>query len=151
MRTPSGREIPDYHVIDYPNPAVAVYVTNPAGEVLLGRYPRYVIGQVRWEVPAGGVEPGEDILAAAAREVFEETGYTLRDLAHYYTYHPTAGSTNKVFHLVHATAGERTGPLDPHEVQQIRWFTVEALREMIARQEIQDGYTLTALLLAWLM
>ena len=76
MRTPSGLEITDYHIVDYPNDAVAAYVTNSKGEILMGQYYRYAISQLRWEIPAGGVEPDEDPLEAAQREVLAETGST---------------------------------------------------------------------------
>ena len=44
--------------------------------VLLERQYRYAAGRRMWELPAGRVDPGENHLAAAKRELIEETGYT---------------------------------------------------------------------------
>ncbi|HEY2364256.1 MAG TPA: NUDIX hydrolase [Candidatus Angelobacter sp.] len=44
--------------------------------VLLERQYRYAAGRRMWELPAGRVDPGENHLAAAKRELMEETGYT---------------------------------------------------------------------------
>jgi 8-oxo-dGTP diphosphatase len=55
---------------------VAAYaVVVESGRVLL---PRLVEGEpVRWTLPGGGIDPGEDPADAAVREVFEETGYAV--------------------------------------------------------------------------
>lgn len=42
--------------------------------VLLVRQRRYITGEVTWEMPTGGIDAGEDPLAAAARELAEEAG-----------------------------------------------------------------------------
>jgi len=51
-------------------------VTDPAGAILLLRAsdPGWPEQGLWWEVPGGGIEPGEDVVAAACREVREETG-----------------------------------------------------------------------------
>jgi hypothetical protein len=65
-----------YGVVHYHNRAVAVVALDTADRVLLvGQY-RYTLDLYSWEVPEGGAAEGEDVLAAARRELREETGYT---------------------------------------------------------------------------
>lgn len=54
-------------------PNVGVVLFNPAGLVWLGRRAR-TPGPLNWQFPQGGVDPGEDLQAAALRELREETG-----------------------------------------------------------------------------
>jgi 8-oxo-dGTP pyrophosphatase MutT (NUDIX family) len=58
--------------------AVRVLLLDEAGRTLLFRSVRPETGVVFWFPPGGGIEPGEDVLAAARRELAEETG--LRDV-----------------------------------------------------------------------
>lgn len=74
FRLPSGHEIPDYWISEYP-PWVNVVAVTAADEVVLIRQYRPGSGDVHYEIPAGVVDPGEDIEAAARRELVEETGY----------------------------------------------------------------------------
>lgn len=61
-------------VIDHPG-AVAIVALDEADNVLLVRQYRYACEAALTEIPAGGLEPGEDPLAAAQRELREETGH----------------------------------------------------------------------------
>jgi 8-oxo-dGTP diphosphatase len=54
--------------------AVRIVCLDPAGRVLLMHWRDPVTGNTLWEPPGGGVEPGESELAAARRELHEETG-----------------------------------------------------------------------------
>lgn len=60
-------------------PCVGVMVLNAAGEVFVGQ--RLDRNYDAWQMPQGGVDPGEDPEQAALRELEEETGIT-RDLVH---------------------------------------------------------------------
>lgn len=146
---PNGRVIEKFHLLDYPNPAVMVVVENTIGQVLFVRICRYTTGQTNWEIPAGGVEPGEDPLTAARREVLEETGYSLRSLRLVHSYYPQNGIGNKVFHVLFGTAGERQQTLDDGEVSGVCWFSRAAVEQKLDQGEITDGGSLVALLL-WL-
>ena len=59
--------------------AVVILALFDDGRVLLERQYRYPIGKVLLEFPAGKLDPDEDELACAKRELQEETGYTARD------------------------------------------------------------------------
>jgi 8-oxo-dGDP phosphatase len=72
---PSGREIPEYWIAEYPPWANVVAVTD-ADEVVLIRQYRPGIADVHFELPAGVVDAADvDPEAAARRELAEETGY----------------------------------------------------------------------------
>lgn len=147
VRLPEGRIVEQHHVLDFEKEAVAAIVVNPAAEVLLVRAYRYVTDSIEWEIPAGGIEPGEDILAAGRREVWEESGYDSEGHELVYTYYPMNGMANKVFHLVRCRATSGSGQFDRNEIESFQWFSRAELRAMIAANTIRDGYTLTGLLL----
>jgi ADP-ribose pyrophosphatase len=71
---PDGR-LYDYTVIRRDRHGAAVFARNEQGQVLLQQEFRYPVGQVIWQLPGGLIEPDESPLAAAQRELAEETGY----------------------------------------------------------------------------
>jgi 8-oxo-dGTP pyrophosphatase MutT (NUDIX family) len=75
FRLPTGREIPDYWISEYP-PWINVVAVTPGDELVLVRQYRPALGQVHYELPAGVVEEGEDLETAARRELREETGFS---------------------------------------------------------------------------
>jgi 8-oxo-dGTP diphosphatase len=119
-----------------------VLLLNPAGRILLmkGRLPGRPDGPAFWYSIGGGVEDGETVLQAAAREVVEETGLTdavlgrtvwrdeviLRDIDH-------EKRLFKQYYVVARTAGgdpSRDGWL-PHEhllTDDMRWWTLGELQ-----------------------
>jgi 8-oxo-dGTP pyrophosphatase MutT (NUDIX family) len=75
LRLPTGGEIPEYWISEYPPWANVVAVT-PDDQVVLVRQYRPGIGQVHFEIPAGVVDAADaDPQTAAQRELAEETGY----------------------------------------------------------------------------
>ena len=73
VRRPDGTE-GVYGVVEVRSPAVFVVAVTADDEVLLVTLYRYPTGEPSVEVPAGGSD-GEDLLVAARRELREETGY----------------------------------------------------------------------------
>lgn len=147
LRFPDGRVIDDYHVVTYDHHAVVAVVENAAGDLLFVQLYRYAFDTVHWELPAGGVDAGEDVLAAARREVLEETGWESRDHHRLYTYYPSNGSTNQIFHVVRCRATALVAEFDRREIEAVRWIDRAEVARMIQQQAIRDGLSLTALLL----
>jgi 8-oxo-dGTP pyrophosphatase MutT (NUDIX family) len=75
LRLPSGREIPEYWISEYP-PWVNVVAVTPGDQVVLVRQYRPGLGEVHFELPAGVIDEADaSPEAAGRRELLEETGY----------------------------------------------------------------------------
>lgn len=146
VRLPDGSIIPDHHVLDYPYQAVGVIPIGADGRILMIDHYRFITDTRGWEIPSGRIEPGESVLQGAARELLEESGYSARDWKVLGKYHPSNGSSNQVFQAVIARELHRESePTDVNETLGLRWFTIDEVRQLIDRNEIPDGLTLTTL------
>ena len=67
--------------------AVVILPVFDDGSVLMERQYRYPLDQVFIEFPAGKIDPGEESLLTAKRELLEETGYTATDWRYLCTIH----------------------------------------------------------------
>jgi len=147
VQFPGGRIVEEHHVLEFDWPAVAALVENDQGQVLLVHVYRYTTDSIEWGVPAGRMEQDETVLQAAEREAREETGYETSGHELVYTYYPTNGISNKVFHIVRCRAGPKAGEFDRNEVQELRWASRAEISEMLRDGVVKDGLSLTALLL----
>lgn len=68
-----------YSYMELQNPSVFIVAVNAQQEILLQSVYRYTLRKRIWEIPAGYIEPSEQPLAAANRELLEETGLTSDD------------------------------------------------------------------------
>ena len=100
---------------------VAIVLATEGDSVLLGRSPGWPEGM--FSLLAGFVEPGETVEAAARREVFEEAGVRLGEVAYLASQPwPFPGS---LMIGVRARALGRALRLDPTEIEDAAWFTRE--------------------------
>ncbi|HTB96170.1 MAG TPA: NUDIX hydrolase [Terracidiphilus sp.] len=116
--------------------------------VVIERQYRHAANQFLWELPAGKLEPGEDPLAGAQRELEEETGYRAkkwRPLVEYYASPGFLGESMKVFLAEGLIAGE-AHPEEDEDIE-LRLVKLSDLLKMIEKGAIQDGKTLTSVLL----
>ncbi len=117
--------------------------------LVMERQFRYPVGQVMIEFPAGKLDPGEDPLVCAQRELLEETGYTARHWSRAGVLHPVIAYSTEVIEIWFAkdlTLGERA--LDPDEFLDVYTASPEQLMASCQQGLITDGKTLTGLL--WL-
>lgn len=117
-------------------------------EIILERQYRHAAGQFLVELPAGRVEPGESTLAAAKREMIEETGYRAKRwtlLTKYFASPGFLGEWMQIYLAQDIRNGVAT-PEDDEHIEILRMPLSEALG-MIADGKIHDGKTLIGLML----
>lgn len=78
VRLPNGDTVDDYYRVVLPDYAVVAAFTT-ADELVMVREYKHGLGRISLNAPAGMLDPGEDPLAGAKRELREETGYTSND------------------------------------------------------------------------
>lgn len=150
VRLPDGSVGRDIHLVHYKHPAVGVVPIGEDNGILLIDHYRFQTETRGWEIPAGKVEAGETPEQAAGRELREETGHRAALLKFVGKYHPMIGASNQTFHIYVARGVTRSGEIeDTNEVMGLKWFSRDEVRAMIARNEILDGLSLTAL--CWAM
>jgi ADP-ribose pyrophosphatase len=115
--------------------------------VLLIRQYRYVARRATWEMPTGGVHPGESIEAAAQRELSEEVGYRATRLTHVATYHTSKSILDETAHLFLGDGMEKLAlPPDETEFIEVRPFSFDQALGMVLSGEIVDSMTIIAVL-----
>jgi 8-oxo-dGTP pyrophosphatase MutT (NUDIX family) len=148
VEIPDGERF-DHHVIRMPNQAAGAVIGSPDRGVLMLWRHRFITDTWGWEIPAGRIDAGEDALDAAGREVLEETGWRPSRLSAMFSYQPTNGVSDMVFHLFAAEDATLEGPpSDPAESERVEWVPVSDLRRYITEGLVGDGLSLTALLWA---
>lgn len=139
--------------------SVREIVRHPGAAVILGQLPddRFVfVRQFRKpleadiiEAVAGTLEPGEDPIECAAREVKEETGYEAINLKKLGVIVSSPGYTDETLHVYFAQLAADQGELQSDEDEQLDvvYLTKDRVEKMIVADNIRDAKTLAAWLL----
>ena len=141
IRFPNGIE--KEKVIVHPSNAVAILPLNGDRCKLLKQY-RYAIDQYIFEAPAGTMEPGEDPLETARRELIEETGFTAQSIVSKGFIYTTPGYTDEKIYLFEArdlSPSQEYGK-DEDEVIEVVDIAIIDLIGMIRKGTIVDAKTI---------
>lgn len=148
---PGGHEN-ERDIVRHNGSAVILAIDNQKNRknpwVVMERQYRHAAGRFLWELPAGKIEPEEDPLAGAQRELAEETGYRARKWSELVQFWPSPGFVGewmKVFVAEGLTAGESLPEED--ERIELRLVRFNDVLKMIEKGAIQDGKTLAGILL----
>ncbi|MBI4978310.1 MAG: NUDIX hydrolase [Spirochaetes bacterium] len=144
---PGGRIVDEHHIIDLKNDSVGVILENDQQYILFVHAYRYVTGTIEWEIPAGVIDNDEDVIDAAIREVFEESGYTAKNAYELHSFFPMNGITDHRYHIVYATPYGENTTYDRNEIEGLRWISQDEINSMLREGIIKDGLTITAILL----
>jgi len=141
---PNGKET-ELEIIHHPG-GIAIVVIDAEGRVCLLRQFRHAAGEWIWEIPAGTIEPSEERLNSAKRELLEEAGVTASTWHELGKTISSPGVFTEIIYLF--SASDITFGQTEHEAEEcieIHWFTMDEIRNMIVKGEIYDAKTVVGI------
>lgn len=148
---PSGKE-GSRDIVRHNGSAVILAVDTSKSKkdpwIVMERQYRHAAGRFLWELPAGTLEPGEEPMAGAQRELEEETGYRAKKwklLVEYYASPGFLAESMKVFVAEELVPGHAK-PEDDEDIE-LRLVKLKEVLKMIEKGGIMDGKTLISVLL----
>lgn len=146
VELPNGKEA-TREIVRHPGAAAVIALVE--GKLLVVEQYRKPLERFQIEIPAGKLDPNEDPMTAAARELEEETGYRAQSLVLYNAIATSPGFADEVIYVYftdQAVRGEQK--LDEDEFLNVSAITMEEADAYIAEGRICDAKTLVAVL-AW--
>ncbi|QUH31823.1 NUDIX hydrolase [Vallitalea guaymasensis] len=145
LKMPNDKEV-NWELITHPGAAAVIPVDND-GNVIMVRQYRNAADEYVLEIPAGGVEEGEDPSICAKRELEEETGYKSDNIEYLLKFYSSIGITDEMISIYVATdLQESQQNLDDDEYVTIEKYKLDELVDMIYSGQITDGKTISGLL-----
>jgi 8-oxo-dGTP pyrophosphatase MutT (NUDIX family) len=135
-----------YGVVHFKNIAIGILAIEDKNIYLVGQY-RYPLQQYSWEIPEGGCAEGEDPLAAAQRELEEETGLRASHWEKMGEAH-LSNSVSDERAIWFLATGLSEGKSNPDGTEQLktRRVTLQQALEMSLQGEITDALSLLAIM-----
>lgn len=137
-------------IIKHPGAVAVIAVTDEGKLVLVEQY-RKALERSIVEIPAGKLEPGEEPIVTARRELEEETGYGAQSLTYLQSFATSPGFADEIIHLFVAKnlyKIENKADLDEDEFVDLVEVSLEEAGQMVADERIYDAKTAFAVL--WL-
>ena len=141
VELPGGARIPSYYVLEYPDWVNVIAITKEGKFVFIDQY-RHGLGETDYEIPAGVAEPDDaSMLAAAQRELAEETGYGGGQWRELMVVAPNPSTQNNLTYCYLATGVERLSEqhLDATEDIRVHLFSGAEVRELLESGRIRQA------------
>ena len=145
MQIPNGTTA-KWDFINHKGAAACVAVKKNGNLVMVRQY-RNALERETIEIPAGGINPGEDMRLAALRELEEETGYKAGKFEFLLSIRTTVAFCNELIDIYLAEdLEEGEQHLDEDEYLEIVEYPLSELLDMSEKGVIQDSKTVSAIL-----
>lgn len=146
VRLPSGYEIDDFYVLEYPNFVNVIAITVDNKFIIEQQY-RHGIQQVTYELCAGGCETEETPLETAKRELLEETGYAGGEWLEYMQTAPDSNSRTSVCTTYIALGVEKIKEqaLENSEDIKVHLLSLDEIEILLKTGKIIEGVMQSAL------
>lgn len=140
VKLPTGVEIPEYYVLEYPDWVNTIAITTDGCFVMVSQY-RHGLGETRYELCAGVCEEGETPLESARRELLEETGFGGGHWEPWMLLSGNASATNNLTHCFLAVGVERVEPPHPEDGEDLRvhLLSLDEMRDLLLGDEIRQS------------
>jgi 8-oxo-dGTP pyrophosphatase MutT (NUDIX family) len=144
-----GSEEFEFHVVELPTWVAVVALTLDRKILFVDQY-RHASKLVSRELPAGVIEPEETPLAAAQRELLEETGYVAEEWQPLIELLPEPSKVKTRAHFFFARSARRVAEQRPDSTEQIHVVPVDigAWMDEVSSGRLLHGVHLAALLFA---
>ena len=146
IKMPNGRET-TREIVEHGD-CVAIVAIDEKDNVLLVKQFRQPVERALLEIPAGGIETGEDPVTTVHRELREETGYLPRKVERFGGFYSSPGYCTEYLHLYLATdlIPSRLIADDTESIELVR-VPISQIPSLIASESICDAKSIAGLLI----
>ena len=135
---PGGRET-TREIVEHSD-CVAIVAIDAEDNVILVRQFRHAVARELLEIPAGGIEPGEEPLQSALRELAEETGYIAGRMERLGGFYSSPGYATEFLHLFLATELQKASSrVREDEIIEVVPIPLKQVRSLITSGELRDA------------
>ena len=144
LRNPEGKEVAR-ELVEH-NGGVTICCRPTEETIVLIKQYRYSVDELLYELPAGRIEKGEDLLAAAKRELAEETGYIAERWCEISRFYTAPGFCNEMLYMYEATDVTLTEQsLDDDEEAEVIVMPLPEAWQLVLAGKVRDSKTVAGL------
>jgi 8-oxo-dGTP pyrophosphatase MutT (NUDIX family) len=145
VELPDGLRFEQY-VLRIPAAAMVIVLDDDERVLMMWRH-RFIVDRWVWELPGGYLDPAEDSMTCAAREVEEETGWRPRNIEKLIGFQPMVGTIDQENIVYLARGADFTGA-DPdiNEAERLGWIPLDEIQQHIDNGTIVGAGSVSGLL-----